>query len=99
MKKLAALIMAAIGLCYWGVQLVNEPSACPSALGTVERMSRGFWVPVRREVQEAVGTCARLVIEEEWPQMRAGQRSERADAVLRELWRIYVDMAPAARAF
>ena len=63
-----------------------------NALGNLDQMSRGFSVPVRRQVQEAVSTYAILVIQDEWPKMADGLSSERNDALLTELWHIYADM-------
>jgi len=69
-----------------------------NALGDIERMSRGFSVPVRRSVQEAARTYANLVIDVEWPAMEHGQSSEQAHAILVELWNSYTDMPASDRA-
>ena len=68
-----------------------------NALADVERMSRGFSVPVRRGVQEAARTYARLVMEDEWVLMKEGKSSPLAHAALVELWYVYTDMAASER--
>jgi hypothetical protein len=69
-----------------------------NALADLERMSAGFDVVERRQVQGAARTYAYLVIHEEWPAMARGQSSERVQAALIELWQVYTDMGPAERA-
>ena len=68
-----------------------------NALADVERMSRGFSVPVRRGVQEAARTYARVVMEDEWALMKQGESSPLAHAALIELWYIYTDMSESER--
>ncbi len=68
-----------------------------NAIAGLERMSRGYAVPVRRQVQEAARTYLRLVIDEEWDAMAERRSSARADAALVELWNVYTDLAPADR--
>lgn len=68
-----------------------------NALADVERMSRGFSVPVRRGVQEAARTYARVVMEDEWVLMKQGESSPLAHAALVELWYVYTDMAKSER--
>jgi hypothetical protein len=41
--------------------------------------------PDRTRLQDLVQTYARVVVEEEWPMMEQGQRSPRADSVVRQL--------------
>jgi hypothetical protein len=41
--------------------------------------------PQRTRLQDLVQTYARVVVEEEWPLMEQGQRSPRADSVVRQL--------------
>jgi Protein of unknown function (DUF4239) len=41
--------------------------------------------PQRTHVQDLARRYARVVVEEEWPMMKRGQTSERADSLLREL--------------
>lgn len=65
-----------------------------NALADLERMSRGFSVPVRRQVQEAARTYATLVINVEWRQMADRGPDPRAHAALTELWTVYTDMSP-----
>lgn len=63
-----------------------------NALADIERMSRGFPVPIQRQVQDAARTYATMVIDQEWPKMKQGQSDPRADAALVELWRVYTSM-------
>jgi hypothetical protein len=42
-------------------------------------------LPERTHVQDLARRYARVVVEEEWPMMKRGQTSERADSLLREL--------------
>ncbi|MGH3387759.1 MAG: DUF4239 domain-containing protein [Actinomadura sp.] len=69
-----------------------------NALADLERMSAGFAVVERRQVQGAARSYAYQVIHEEWPAMAEGRSSERAQAALIELWHVYTDMGPAERA-
>lgn len=68
-----------------------------NALADLERLSRGFPMPVRRQVMEAARTYAQVVIEDEWPAMMSRQSSPRAYAALVEMWGVYTDMRPAER--
>ncbi|MFJ2745209.1 hypothetical protein ACIO3O_36755 [Streptomyces sp. NPDC087440] len=69
-----------------------------NALADLERMSRGFAVPVRRQVQEASRTYATIVIGDEWDAMTASGADPRAHAALTELWTVYTDMGPDGKA-
>jgi hypothetical protein len=66
-----------------------------NALSDVERMSRGFPVEIRRQVQEAARTYGRLVVNKEWDAMSRGESSPQADAALIEMWHAYTDMSPS----
>ena len=96
---LFSILIAFSIIVVWGsyVGAASTSAEEANALGNLESMSRGFSVPVRRQVQEAVRSYAKLVIAEEWPKMAEGETSERADALLIELWHIYTDIAPAER--
>ena len=97
---LFSILVAFSIVVVWGsyVGAASTSAEEANALGNLESLSRGFSVAVRRQVHEAVQTYAKLVIEEEWPMMSRGESSERADAVLIELWHVYTDIAPAERA-
>lgn len=94
-SMLVAFAIVVVWGTYGGAASIIAEEA--NALGNLEQMSRGFSVPVRRQVQEAVSTYAKLVIEDEWPKMATGLTSERTDALLIELWHIYTDMAASER--
>ncbi|WP_327071086.1 DUF4239 domain-containing protein [Kitasatospora sp. NBC_01250] len=68
-----------------------------NALADLERVSRGFPVRIRRQVQGAVRTYARLVIHDEWPALAHAGASERAGAALAELWEVYTLMGQPER--
>ncbi|MGH4032987.1 hypothetical protein ACQB60_29085 [Actinomycetota bacterium Odt1-20B] len=68
-----------------------------NAVADLERMSRGFSLPVQREVQDASRTYMRLTVDEEWALLAEGRSSVRADASLVELWHVYTEMPPADR--
>ncbi|GAA2010826.1 DUF4239 domain-containing protein [Catenulispora yoronensis] len=68
-----------------------------NALADLERVSRGFPVRIRRQVQGAARTYARLVIHDEWPRLAGGGTSERAGAALAELWEVYTLLGPPER--
>lgn len=68
-----------------------------NAIVDIERMSRGFPVPIQRQVQEAARTYVRLVIDEEWGLMARGESSIRANAALVEIWSVYTDMEDRER--
>jgi hypothetical protein len=91
---LYAILVAFAIIVVWGDYATTQETASveANALADTEQMSRGFPVPVRREVREATRTYCRLVIEEEWPLLASGGRSVRADATLMELWQIYTEL-------
>ena len=63
-----------------------------SALGNIDQLSRQFPVPRRRQIQVAVEVYAKLVIDDEWEEMAEGRFSERAEAILTELWQTFSQM-------
>jgi Protein of unknown function (DUF4239) len=52
------------------------------SLASLVRDSAAFAEPEGDRVREAVGTCARAVVEQEWPRMRDGSDSPRASSAL-----------------
>ncbi|MDG4859942.1 DUF4239 domain-containing protein [Streptomyces sp. T-3] len=68
-----------------------------NAVADLEHMSRAFSVPVQRQVQGACRTYLRLVVDEEWHLMKVQRSSERADAILTELWITYTEMKAEER--
>jgi hypothetical protein len=65
-----------------------------NAVSDLDRLSRTYPVPIRRQVQEAARTYVTLIIQDEWPLMEHSRSSPRAYASLVELWNTYTDMAP-----
>ncbi len=92
---LLAFAIAVVWGSYGDARSISVQEA--NALGDIERMSRGFSMPVRRQVRSAVDNYTRLVIDEEWPSMSKGEYSERADAIINELWTIYSDIPKSER--
>ncbi|MFK0250332.1 hypothetical protein ACIQUM_36990 [Amycolatopsis azurea] len=91
---LFALVVGFVVVVVWQSFTEAEQVATreANALADLERSSRGFPVRLRRQVQSAARTYARLVITEEWKAMESGGSSERAHAALVELWQVYTMM-------
>ncbi|PKV90082.1 DUF4239 domain-containing protein [Streptomyces sp. TLI_146] len=96
---LFALIIGFVVVVVWQSLTETEGTVAreANALADLERMSRGFEVQIRRQVQGAVRTYARLVVSDEWPAMAAGSHSVRANAALVELWTVYTTMSAEQR--
>lgn len=92
---LVAFAIVAVWEDYSRTQEIVQTEA--NALANLERVSRGFPVEVRRQVQEAASTYARLVVDKEWPAMAEKGTSEQAHAALIELWSVYTDVGPEVR--
>lgn len=54
--------------------------------------------PEREEIQGLAVSYARAVVDEEWPRMREGRTSERADTLANELRRSFEDFEPSTNA-
>jgi hypothetical protein len=52
----------------------------------------------RGEIQDLTASYARVVVDEEWPLMKEGQESPRADALANELRRSIEDFEPGTDA-
>jgi hypothetical protein len=65
-----------------------------NALADLYRDAQVFPAPVRGEVETRIRDYARLVVEEEWPAMAAGESSSRTWDAYHLLWRTYHDFIP-----
>ena len=57
------------------------------AIEQLYRGLKGFDSPESKEIQSALADYTRIVIEEEWPSMAAGQPSEKADLLVDSIYR------------
>ncbi|NGN64957.1 DUF4239 domain-containing protein [Streptomyces sp. A7024] len=68
-----------------------------NALANIERLSRGFPVEKRRQVQEATRTYAYVVVDAEWKNMAEHGPDPRAQSQLGDIWSVYMNVKPADR--
>jgi hypothetical protein len=69
-----------------------------SALGNVYRLGEGLPEPQRGQIEALARSYAAAVIDQDWPQMAAGQMPEASNRVNQDMWRTLMSVKTASPA-
>ena len=58
------------------------------------RDAAAFPEPYKNHIRGAVETCVSAVVEDEWPKLASGQRSELTDDLFMNIWEVYLNYEP-----
>ena len=89
---LLAFVVLAVWEEFERAELHAEEEA--NALVDLYRLAGGLPEPARQPLREALLAYPRVVIDEEWEAMAQGGPSERALALVNDLWRVYLEVEP-----
>ncbi len=96
MGAIYAVLLAFVVVAVWDqfsdAKLVVEREA--NHLNDLSRMAQGFDGATQRRTLEGLKNYARAAVDEEWETMSRGQPSQRTQAAMDDLWRIYTDVEP-----
>ena len=96
MGAIYAVLLAFVVVAVWDefsdAKLAVESEA--NHINDLARMAQGFNPATRQLVLEGLRTYARAVVDEEWDTMSRGQPSQRAQAAMEDIWRIYTGVEP-----
>ena len=92
---LLAFVVIAVWQDYNTAQTNVESEA--NELAGIYFLASQFPEPERTNVQDLARTYARVVVEEEWPMMKRGQTSPRADSLIRQLRLKLLQFEPRTR--
>ena len=98
MGAIYAVLLAFVVVTMWNqfseAKLAVEREA--NQLNDLARMAQGFNARTQRSALEGLRSYARAVIDEEWETMSRGQPSQRTQAAVDDLWRVYMSVEPQA---
>lgn len=96
MGAIYAVLLAFVVVAVWDefsdAKLVVEREA--NQLNDLSRMAQGFNAQTQRRTLEGLKNYARAVVDEEWETMSRGRASQKTQAAMDDLWRIYTEAEP-----
>ncbi len=96
MGAIYAVLLAFVVVAVWDefsdAKLVVEKEA--NQLNDLSRMAQGFDATTERRTLEGLKNYARAAVDEEWETMSRGQPSQKTQAAMDDLWRIYTEVEP-----
>src|SRR5215213_8726426 len=96
MGAIYAVLLAFVVVAVWDdfsdAKLVVESEA--NHLNDLSRMAQGFSPATRQVVLDGLKAYARSAVDDEWETMSRGEPSQRTQATMDDLWRIYTGIEP-----
>jgi 23S rRNA maturation mini-RNase III len=98
MGAIYAVLLAFVVVAVWDefsdAKLVVEREA--NQLNDLSRMAQGFNAETQQRTLEGLKNYARAAVDEEWETMSRGRPSQKTQAAMDDLWRIYTGIDPQA---